>query len=66
MPGVRYVLHNPVLNSIMWTGAAHNPGSAMYDALLVIFGTRYLQLSPGRRSLQWPACSWPLSRHRGL
>lgn len=46
--GLRYVRRSPVLNSIMWTGAAYNLGSAMYDSLLIVFAVRVLGLTPAR------------------
>ncbi|MGH3303902.1 MAG: MFS transporter [Streptosporangiaceae bacterium] len=46
--GLLYVRHIPVLNSIMWTGAAYNIGAAMYDSMLVLFGVHVLGLSPAR------------------
>jgi MFS family permease len=46
--GLGYVRRSPVLNSIMWTGALYNLGSAMYDSLLVVFAVRVLSLTPAR------------------
>jgi MFS family permease len=46
MAGLRYVRGTPVLNAIMWTGAAYNLGAAMYESLLVVFAVRHLHLSP--------------------
>jgi MFS family permease len=46
LAGLRYVRSTPVLNSIMWTGAAYNLGAAMYESLLVVFAVRHLGLSP--------------------
>jgi len=49
--GWRYVRSQPLLNAIMWTGAAYNLGSAMYDAILVLFGVHTLRLTPGQLGL---------------
>jgi MFS family permease len=49
--GLRYVRRTPVLNALMWTGAAYNLGSAMYDSLLVVFAVHVLHLSPLRTGL---------------
>lgn len=49
--GLAYVLHSPVLAALMWTGAAYNLGSSMYDSLLVIFAVHVLHLSPARLGL---------------
>lgn len=44
--GLRYVRHSPILNSIMWVGAAYNLGSAMYESMLVLFAVHVLHLTP--------------------
>jgi MFS family permease len=49
--GWRHVRVNPVLNSIMWTGALYNLGSAMYDALIIVFAVHYLHLGAGQTGL---------------
>jgi MFS family permease len=49
--GVRYVRHSPILNALMWTGAAYNLGSAMYDSGLIVFAVHVLHLSPARTGL---------------
>jgi MFS family permease len=46
--GLGYVARTPVLNALMWTGAAYNLGSAMFDSLLVIFAVHVLHLTPLR------------------
>jgi MFS family permease len=46
--GLAYVARTPVLNALMWTGAAYNLGSAMFDSLLVIFAVHVLHLTPLR------------------
>lgn len=43
---IAYVRSNRMLNTIMWVGALYNLGSAMYDALLVVFAVQTLGLSP--------------------
>jgi MFS family permease len=49
--GLRYVRGQPVLNAIMWVGGWYNLGSAVYDALLVLFAVRVLHLSPAHLGL---------------
>lgn len=49
--GLRYVRRSPVLNALMWTGAAYNLGSAMYDSALIVFAVHVLHLSPARTGL---------------
>ena len=49
--GLVYVRHTPVLNALMWTGAAYNLGSSMYDSMLVVFAVHVLHLSPARLGL---------------
>lgn len=49
--GLVYVRHTPVLNALMWTGAAYNLGSSMYDSMLVVFAVQVLHLSPARLGL---------------
>jgi MFS family permease len=49
--GWRYVRRLPLLNAIMWTGAAYNLGSAMYDAILVLFSVQTLHMTPGQLGL---------------
>jgi MFS family permease len=49
--GLRYVRESPVLNALMWTGAAYNLGSAMYDSALIVFAVHVLHLSPARTGL---------------
>jgi MFS family permease len=44
--GLRYVRHSPVLNALMWTGAAYNLGSAMYDSALIVYAVHVLHLTP--------------------
>lgn len=46
--GLRYVRAQPVLNGIMWTGALYNIGSAMFESMLILYGVRSLDLSPGQ------------------
>lgn len=49
--GLRYVRRSPILNALMWVGAAYNLGSAMYDSMLIVFAVHVLHLSPFRTGL---------------
>ena len=49
--GLRYVRNSPILNALMWTGAAYNLGSAMYDSALIVFAVHVLHLSPAETGL---------------
>nr|MDA8322434.1 MFS transporter [Actinomycetota bacterium] len=76
LDGWRYVRASPVLDAIMWTGAAYNLGSAMYEALIVVFAVRGLHLTPtqfglaiGVGGVGFPvgsALAGPLTRRLGL
>ena len=76
LDGWRYVRASPILNAIMWTGAAYNLGSAMYEALIVVFAIRGLHLTPtqfglaiGVGGVGFPvgsALAGPLTRRLGL
>jgi MFS family permease len=48
LDGIAYVARTPVLNALMWTGAAYNLGSAMFDSMLVVFAVHVLHLTPLR------------------
>jgi MFS family permease len=47
----RYVRASPLLDAIMWIGAAYNLGASMYDALIVVFAVHHLHLTPGHLGL---------------
>ena len=76
LDGWRYVRASPILDAIMWTGAAYNLGSAMYEALIVVFAVRGLHLTPtqfglaiGVGGVGFPvgsALAGPLTRRLGL